>query len=173
MIIEKPVPYWPGWFARDDGLLRKPNGALLAGSPGKHGHRCFPARKSTWKYFYTQWVHRFVASAWIPNPRPDIFRVVDHIDRDPSNNKPSNLRWLTYQLNSLNNDARNTFFSRRTTKWAARVGISGKQKFLGLFKTEQEAHEFAQAYKKELFKEIYENHLNEPRSKISRESVCT
>ena len=173
MIIEKPVPYWPGWFAREDGKLRKPTGEIMTGTPAKHGHRCFFARKSTWKYWYTQWVHRFVALAWVPNPRPDIFRVVDHIDRNPSNNKPTNLRWLTYQLNSLNNNARNTHFDRKITKWGARVGISGKQEFLGYFKTEQEAYEVAQAFKKDKFKLIYHNHLNEPRSKISHEPVCT
>ena len=170
-MIEKPVPYWPGWFAREDGVLRKPNGNLMVGTQTKWGHRCFPARKSTWKYFYTQWVHRFVAMAWVPNPRPDIFRLVDHIDRDATNNKPSNLRWITYQLNSLNNGGRNT--CKHYKKWRARVKINGKSNYLGNFDTEEEAYEVAQKYKQEKFNEIYQNHLNEPRSKVSREYIRT
>ena len=168
-IIEKPVPYWPGWYAREDGLLRKPDGTILTGSPNKHGHLCFRARKSTWKFHYTQWVHRFVAFAWIPNPRPDIFWEVDHIDRNPANNQPSNLRWLNRTLNMLNNGARNTGFDRRYGKYYSRVFAHKKCNFIGYFKTEEEAYEKAQVFKKDLFNKIYQHHLNEPKAKLTFE----
>jgi hypothetical protein len=49
---------------------------------------------------YHRFVHRLVASAFIPNPenKPE----VDHLDRDRRNNIVSNLRWATHQENSLN-----------------------------------------------------------------------
>ena len=119
-MLEKPVPDWPGWYAREDGQIR--NGEfIVTGSPTKAGHLCFKARKGHWKYGYTQWVHRFVAKTWVLNPRPDIFTVVDHIDRNPQNNDCTNLRWVTQGLNLLNNGARNAYLHRRTGKWRVRV----------------------------------------------------
>jgi len=46
-------------------------------------------------------VSRLVAKMFVPNPRPDIFNQVDHINRDKTNNSWLNLRWLSGQLNVL------------------------------------------------------------------------
>ena len=167
-MLEKPVPDWPGWYAREDGQIR--NGEIIVtGSPTKAGHLCFKARKGHWKYGYTQWVHRFVAKTWVLNPRPDIFTVVDHIDRNPQNNDCTNLRWVTQGLNLLNNGARNAYFHRRSGKWRVRVkGID-----FGWFKNENDAIAHGQLCKKKLFEEIYVAHLNEPRTRLCGEDLPT
>ena len=44
-------------------------------------------------------VHRLVASAFILNPNPSLYTDCDHIDDDKSNNKASNLQWITHKDN--------------------------------------------------------------------------
>ena len=44
-------------------------------------------------------VHRLVAIAFVHNPKPDEYNVVNHKDEDPSNNKADNLEWCTQKYN--------------------------------------------------------------------------
>lgn len=44
-------------------------------------------------------VHRMVAEAFVDNPRPDEYDIVNHLDNDPTNNCASNLEWTTYKGN--------------------------------------------------------------------------
>ena len=45
-------------------------------------------------------VHRLVADAFVDNPDPDHLTVVNHKDRNPLNNKASNLEWCDQQYNN-------------------------------------------------------------------------
>lgn len=45
------------------------------------------------------WVHRLVASAFVENPKPDEYTVVNHIDENPINNNADNLEWCTHAYN--------------------------------------------------------------------------
>lgn len=54
------------------------------------------------KYSTKQLVHRLVAFAFVENPKPDEYTIVDHIDRNKSNNKAENLRWSDYSQNAFN-----------------------------------------------------------------------
>lgn len=53
-------------------------------------------------YRTKQSVHRLVAFAFVENPDPDNYTVVDHIDRNRQNNRADNLRWTNHSGNALN-----------------------------------------------------------------------
>lgn len=69
--------------------------------------------------------------------------MLDHIDRNPRNNSPSNLRETNHSENAMNSEVRrdNTtgfkglFFDKRNNKWSARK----RGKSLGSFLTKTEA----------------------------------
>lgn len=46
-------------------------------------------------------VHRLVALAFVENPRPEEYNVVNHKDENPKNNSADNLEWCTQHYNLL------------------------------------------------------------------------
>lgn len=75
--------------------------------------------------------------------------VVDHIDRDPTNNAWANLRDVSQRENAINSRARRNstsghkgvHFAKREGKWLAHATEHGKLKHLGYFDTKQQAIE--------------------------------
>lgn len=71
--------------------------------------------------------------------------IVDHKDGDGLNNKRSNIRIGTQSLNCVNRKQTPGRFLRgsrpKKGKWQAYIKLSGKQRSLGYFDTEREAHE--------------------------------
>lgn len=57
-------------------------------------------------YFYTKLLerrivtHRLLAFAFIPNPNPEKYTIINHIDGNPSNNSIDNLEWCDYRHNN-------------------------------------------------------------------------
>jgi len=73
---------------------------------------------------------------------------VDHIDGDRSNNKISNLRLATHEQNCQNigipkhnsSGLKGVHWNSYAKKWRAQIKLNGKRKFLGDYKTKEEAH---------------------------------
>lgn len=94
-----------GIMVRSDGLILHPgyykaNGTVYVpeywtyGCNWKLGYKVIVISGKRYK------VHRLIAETFLENP--DNLPIIDHIDRNPSNNDISNLRWATYKTNMLN-----------------------------------------------------------------------
>ena len=112
------------------------------------------------KYQYL--VHRLVGDTFITNPENKT--IVDHIDRVRTNNKVDNLRWVTNRENCFNRSTTNKsgYVGVHCTpngKWKANLSINGK-KYLGTFKTIEEAIEYRTELEKIHFGIYAPNHEN-------------
>jgi len=87
-------------------------------------------------------------------------RVIDHIDGNPGNNRISNLRLATVSQNLYNSviGGRYSGLPRGVTftknRYQAQICINGKNKYLGRYKTPDEAAEAYNIAAKELHKEF-------------------
>ena len=80
------------FFIRDDGTVRLKTGIITKGYRHLTGYTHMKGHH----------VHRLVAQAFVHNPRPDIFTVVDHIDHIRTHNHYTNLRWVSKRYNRAN-----------------------------------------------------------------------
>jgi len=108
----------------------------------------------------SEYVHRLVAYAFVPNPNPTKFKFVDHINGDKLDNRAENLRWLTHQLNTMNRSlvpkAYKVFkLNKYQSKFSAK-GITYRTKYCD---TKEEARTLCSQMKANKFREIYLSHL--------------
>ena len=165
--VEREIPGFKDFYAADDGSITKPNGKITKGwldlTTGD-GYCKITINSQTYR------VHRLIASAWIKNPRPDIFTMCDHIDQDSRNNSPSNLRWGSRALNIRNSVWKASCKKGKGVKCAVR-GVrfdDNRKKWVGSYfdldgmrrqrscKTYQEAYRFAKTNRVAVFNAIYE-----------------
>ena len=93
--------------------------------------------------------HSLVAEAFI-GPRPK-GKFIDHIDRNPKNNRVSNLRYVTPSVNSHNTEKVKGFsWKKDKQKWKAYIVVNRIQYHLGYFETAEEAREAYLIEKKRL-----------------------
>lgn len=93
--MTKMVEFEPGYFVDTFGIIwkRQSNTKMTRVRIGRSSK--YPAFCTLGKQKY---VHRVVASAFIPNP--DRKPCVNHINGDPTDNRVENLEWCTYAENN-------------------------------------------------------------------------
>ena len=83
-------------------------------------------------------IHRIIAYAYlgldIHNPK----KQIDHINRDKSDNRVSNLRIVSNQENQFNTKAKGYY--KCGSKYQARIMLNGKLIYLGVYETRELAY---------------------------------
>jgi len=142
------------YLIHDDGRVwsKKGKGRFLKHVKNHGYHRVCLCRDGKTRHFL---VSRLIALHYIPNPenKPE----VDHIDRNPSNNHVSNLRWATRRENNDNKGMRNDntsgheyiSYNREKKRWEFRYQKKG-YKVCESFKTKQDAMWFKLIFLMEL-----------------------
>ena len=100
-------------------------------------------------------IHRLIAYAFIPNP--ENLPEIDHIDQVKTNNSIINLRWVSRSNNNRNKPKKQNSsskyvgvcFHKARGKYIARIRINNKNKYIGLYETEEDAGKAFDDYIKE------------------------
>lgn len=140
-----------------DNYLIYPDGKVFSKKRKKYltayddgfGYLCVSLNSN--KKRLTPKIHRLVGKHYIPNPenKPQL----DHINRDKTDNRVENLRWVSVVENAQNkgNNKRNTSghknisYNNKVNKWAHRKQIDKKQ-YLKYFDTLEEAVDFKHSF---------------------------
>jgi hypothetical protein len=87
-----------------------------------------------------QKVYRLHRLIWLWHGR-NLSEQLDHIDRNPLNNKIENLREATQSTNQWNTSKSDggVSFHKASNKWRARIKIHNKEIYLGVFADYQQA----------------------------------
>lgn len=132
-------------FVLREGVLfnkikRKMNPVGVEAGTQKNGYRWVKIDKQRYA------VHRiifFMTHGFCPE-------LIDHIDGNGLNNKPSNLRAATLSENKCNqkiyknntSGVKGVYWCRPKNGWVAQIGINNRRRTLGQFKTKDLAEEF-------------------------------
>ena len=101
------------------------------GTCNKDGYIVFRVNK---KLLYAHRVAFFLMHGFVP-------KMVDHINRNKSDNRIKNLREATTTLNAQNKVFQGVTKPKHTKKWSASITCNRKRMHLGYFDSAEQAHE--------------------------------
>lgn len=86
-------------FCKHNGKPKKLKPNLFYNRKGGYKHLRVVLCTYLMKHKLSINVSRLVALAWVPNPKPEEYNVVMHLDNNPLNNYYKNLKWGTQSIN--------------------------------------------------------------------------
>lgn len=110
-------------------------GSVTHSSPGYSSiHLTITLKGRKYNKLYSAHIYAWVTGAYAPF-------TVDHIDRNPFNNAPWNLRPLTRRGNRQNSDTfkGGAYQIKSSGSWCARIWRDRRHKYLGCYATQAEA----------------------------------
>ena len=117
----------------DKGRSKK---GTIAGSRDTKGYMQLKLNQKVYR------LHRLI---WLWHGK-ELPEQIDHIDRNPLNNKIENLRAVTQSENQWNTDraCNSVSFHKASKKWRARIKINNKEIYLGVFSDIEQARQVKQ-----------------------------
>lgn len=116
------------------GHPNKPQATRCTGKPaGYLNDRGYYLTRANGKLLLNHRIVRFLHTGEWPEG------CIDHVDGNPGNNHPDNLRDVTHSENMQNTKARGYSWDKRSQKWMAYIGLHGKLRSLGYFTSETDA----------------------------------
>jgi hypothetical protein len=124
-------------------VRNKKTGLILKQSIRHYGYRSVTLYDNGNIKFFK--VHRLVGLTFIPTLNNKL--ILDHIDRNTSNNVVTNLRWVSHSENSMNKSMQknNTstktgvYYNKTSNNWKVGISINGKQKHIGYYTNFEDA----------------------------------
>lgn len=153
----KEIPGFPRYGISTDGEIKNfETGRILKGCQEKSGYFLAALKGPDDKFKYFR-IHQLVAMTYLGHVPCGHKIIVDHQKNEHRfDNSLKNLQLITHRQN-LNKDRKQrtskhskypgVSWHSQNKKWRAQISINSKRKRLGLFNTEEEAH---QAYLKAL-----------------------
>lgn len=117
-----------------NGEITTPTNKVLT-KKTKNGYLMLTLRDKYRKVFYL-YAHQF--AYWIIHN--ETVQLIDHIDRNKTNNIGYNLRSVTKSQNAMNmKNVSGVYFCKRSSKWIAHIMVNYKKIHLGTFLNKDEA----------------------------------
>lgn len=94
----KKIKNYDNYSISDEGQIRNDKSGRILKQHGAHSGyaQVTLSKKGRIKTFY---VHRLVMNTFKPNPKPNEYTDINHIDYNKSNNSLNNLEWCTHADN--------------------------------------------------------------------------
>jgi hypothetical protein len=139
-------------FGRCFSSIRKGGGGLVKPTISCKGYYMMSICVNS-KTIHT-FLHRLIAKAFIINPNPDLFVMVDHINRNPLDNRVENLRWASPSLNALNREIKGSIFVNKRKYndtiyeyYRVKIGRFNIGSFSSLTEAQDELKKYLEKYK--------------------------
>lgn len=137
--IWRTIPTAPEYEASSWGRIRHKKNLIIR-KTNLH-YKGYP--RLTINHARTEKVHKLVALAFVPNPDPDNYTQVNHIDGNKQNNQPWNLEWCDNTTNQRHAHATGLKgYSGKQTDHRAMMAWNNESCEICIFRTTRECSRF-------------------------------